>query len=108
PAGGGRRAGAGATVAAEGAQGPGDDLPEVPAKGAGEALRRCYGSGGRPAALPGGRADRGAAGEPGGAELALVSAESGDGGAGGLPAGGADSRRAGFDLVRPGGETGGT
>ena len=41
---------------------PGDDLPEVPAEGAGAALCHGGGRGGRVAAVPGGRADRGAAG----------------------------------------------
>ena len=48
---------------------PGDDLSEVPAEGAGQALRHGRGSGGGPAALPGRRADPGAAGGPPGARL---------------------------------------
>ena len=42
---------------------PGDDLPEVPGEGAGAAVRLGGGPGRRPAAVPGGRADRGAAGD---------------------------------------------
>ena len=49
-AGGGRRAGAGAAAQRPGAARPGDDLSEVPAEGAGQALRQCGGAGGRPAA----------------------------------------------------------
>ena len=44
------------------AAGPGDDLPEVPAQGAGEALCLGRGAGGRPGAVSAGRADPGAAG----------------------------------------------
>ena len=40
---------------------PGDDLPEVPAQGAGPALRDRPGPGGRPEAIPRRRADRGSA-----------------------------------------------
>ena len=55
--------GAGAAVAAEpaGAARPGDDLPEVPAQGAGAALRQRRGAGRRPDALRGGAADPGPA-----------------------------------------------
>ncbi len=57
----GVRPGAGAAEAAasEGAARPGHDLPQVPAQGAPPALRQCGSAGGRPAALPGRRADPG-------------------------------------------------
>src|SRR5262249_40113586 len=55
-AGGLRRAGAAVPPAAEGAARPGDDLFEVPAQGAGQALRECGGPGGRPGAVRAGRA----------------------------------------------------
>ena len=45
----------------------GDDLPEVPGEGAGPTVRQRRGPGGRPAPVPGGRADRGAAGDAAGA-----------------------------------------
>ena len=56
---------------ADRAAGPGDDLPEVPGEGAGEAVRLGRGAGGGPAAVPGGRADPGPAGRGVGAGLAV-------------------------------------
>src|SRR5262249_48691878 len=41
-------AGAGPPPSAEGAAGSGDDLPQMPPEGAGQALRQCRGAGGRP------------------------------------------------------------
>ena len=64
----------------EGAARPGDDLPEVPAEGPAAAVRRRRGAGRGPAAVPGRRADPGAAGRPAGAGLAVVPAEPGGGG----------------------------
>src|SRR5262249_54456980 len=82
-----RRAGAAAAVTVEGAAGSGDDLPEMSAEGAGQALRPCRGTRGGPAALSGEGADRGAASGGGGAGLALVPTQPGGGG----PAGGGGS-----------------
>ena len=44
---------------------PGDDLPEVPGEGAGEAVRSALPLWRGPASVPGGRADRGTAGDGG-------------------------------------------
>ena len=95
-----RRAGAAAAVAAADAARPGDDLPEVPAEGAGQALCLGAGPGGRPATLPGGRADLGAAGGAGRAGLALVPAESSRGGVTACRGHGSGSRQRGFSRLR--------
>ena len=58
--------GAAAPPAAEDAARSGDDLPQMPPEGAAAALRKRRGPGRRPAALPAGPADPGAAGRPGG------------------------------------------
>ena len=57
---------------------PGDDLPEVPGEGAGQAVRLGGGAGRRPAAVPGGRADPGAAGDAIRAGGEVGAAEAGD------------------------------
>src|SRR5262249_27900345 len=69
---------------------PGDHLPALPAQGADEALRQRAATGGGPAPLRGGRADRGPAGGSAGAGPEVGPAPAGGGGAaGGAPAGGA-------------------
>src|SRR5262249_41641554 len=50
---------------------PGDDLPEMPAEGTGQALRERWGTGRRPAAVPGRQTAPCPAGGPGGAAVAL-------------------------------------
>ena len=57
---------------------PGDDLPEVPGEGAGEAVRLGGGPGRGPAPVPGGRADRGAAGDAARACREVGAAAAGD------------------------------
>ena len=57
-----RRAGPAAAAQCVDPARPGDDLPEVPGEGAGEAVCLGGGAGRGPGAVPGGRADRGAAG----------------------------------------------
>src|SRR5262249_40633845 len=86
--------GPGAAVAAEpqGAARPGDHLPDVPAQGAGAALRQRPGAGRRPPPLPRRAADPGPAGGLGRAVRALGPPQPGGGGAGG---GGAGPGRAG-------------
>src|SRR5262249_4040005 len=91
-------AGAAEPVAAEITARPDDDLPEVLAEGAGQALWQRGGLGGRPAPFPGGRADPGAAGRPRRAAVALVPAEPGRGrpdGVGGVAPGRHRGRRLG-------------
>ena len=72
----------GAAVAPEprGAARPGDHLPEMPAQGAGEALRQRRRPGGRPAPIPSGGADRGAPGPAAGAPRPVGAASPGAGG----------------------------
>ena len=70
-----RRAGLAVAAAAQAAPRPGDDLPEVPAEGAGPALCHRPGTGRRPAAVPGGPADPGAAEHVDRAVLAVVPAQ---------------------------------
>src|SRR5262249_28617445 len=96
PAGGARRAGAGAAAATESPLGSGNDLPQVSGEGAGQALRQRGGPGTGPAPLPGGGADPGPAGGRRGTGLALGQTEPGPGGSGG----GADGGRSRFHLVR--------
>src|SRR5207249_997562 len=74
-AGGGRGSGAAPSAEHDGATGPGNHLPEVLAEGPGPALPDCARTGGGPTAVPGRRADPGAAGEMAGARVALVPAE---------------------------------
>ncbi len=76
----------------------------MPRKGAGQTLRLGRGTGGRPAPLPGGRADPGAAGGAAGARLALVPAQPGGGGIAGRGGrGAAPGRNDGGVLRLPGG-----
>ena len=70
--GGRRRAGRAVAAAAQAAPRPGDDLPEVPAEGAGAAVCQRPGPGRGPAAVPRGPADPGAAEPLGRAGLAVV------------------------------------
>ena len=57
---------------------PGDDLPEVPGEGAPAAVRLGAGAGRGPGSVPGGRADRGAAGGTGRAGGEVGKAKAGD------------------------------
>ena len=91
------RAGAGAAVAAELSARSGDDLSEMSAQGPRQALRQRGRPGGRPAAVPGPRADHGAAGGNTGTRLALVPAQPGGGGSDGGGGGGAADRGVGGD-----------
>ena len=75
-----RRAGPAAAAQCVDSARPGDDLPEVPGEGAGQAVRLGGGAGGGPAAVPGGRADRGAAGRRLGARGQVGPAAAGGGG----------------------------
>src|SRR5262249_56562362 len=73
----GGRAAATAAVERSHLAGPGNHLPEVPAEGAGPALRRRRGPGRRPTAVSGRRAHSSAAGGPGGAVVGLGPAAAG-------------------------------
>ena len=84
-----------------GAARPGDDLPEVPAQGAGGALPERGGPGGRPAPVPAGRADHGPGPGPGGAAGPVDAAPAGPGGGpgGGPGAGDRPGRRRALAVV---------
>ena len=82
-----RRAPAAAEPERPGPARPGDDLPQGDGQGAESAVRDGTGSGRRPAALPAGRADPGAAGGADGEGLALVPAQSVAGGGQSWPRG---------------------
>ena len=84
-----RRAGAAAPAATGAAARPRDDLPDLPAQGAGQALCQCRGARGGPRPLPGRRTDPSPSGGPVRDRLALVLPATQAGGAGrGLAAGG--------------------
>ena len=94
------RAGPAAFAERAGRSRSGDDLPEVPAEGAGEALRIGGGVGGRSGALAARRADPGAAGGFAGTVRALVPPQSGGGRADRRRGRGAAGRHRDGDLRR--------
>ena len=77
-----------------------DDLPALPSKGAGQAVRKRPRACRRPAALRGRRADRGAADRRSGAGLAVVPAQSDCRGASGRCRAGALARHGGLNVFR--------
>src|SRR5262249_30459284 len=93
-------ASAAVAVAEQDAARPGDHLPEVPAEGAGQALRLGGGTGRGPWTVSARRADRGATGGTTGASLALVQAQPRAGSSAGGGAAGVRDR--GDRLDRPG------